>query len=709
MDVSEDMDISLSQSGRSNISTAQQNENRPGYLDYSPQNRNYDRRRNVKIRNPHYSTPGVPRNHESFAHHHYTGNNMHQPSMHLEPRVGNENTPPISATPLRGPWRYMEVNFPQNNPIQNIYNSIPEYTSEDTLSDEFDESDVDIRTPARSNIRRLQQGQRGPLPTQSYNNAEDRETTNPSSLYQRSTAAAPYYRYSPRNLPQAIITRQILTPSCSPKRSPNVISPPRPIIRSPLNLGISAFNKVSPQKGAQYLDNSLIHSAPRNAVFTIEPPNTDEGENNPRNTAEQNIGNTIKDFPSSPSRVLSNSRVTQPYSPRQILLATVHQSPRSESGPMNESAIEEYNYRVLNNLENANVSPRTSPRRNSTPFLHRARTLFQKKNIINDALEIPENNYSPIPIQKYATKPKQVFQSSSKSTQQSITVKESNSHIRLPNSPSKTAHGKEDPRKNITSQHLSQDIEDNGETSDNINLIVSTKNTCHENIDIPFVTKEPNSAHLKKGPFESAAYPTSHANFPSTSKKKIIPDKNKKREINLLLESNSFYGISTEETYWNENKPMTRTKTRAASRKNICNGNIVDGRDNYLKLNASGNMMERDEQICANAFSRKKQNTPDILENNTPDTVFKVPFPPTVLKKAERKEAGMHSNKEIDKLPSAPALDQEGSTNGLTEKLYLKNWTPKLKGRKVLIEGDLLNFGYVYYLKTFKIVGEIKI
>ena len=70
-----------------------------------------------------------------------------------------------------------------------------------------------------------------------------------------------------------------------------------------------------------------------------------------------------------------------------------------------------------------------------------------------------------------------------------------------------------------------------------------------------------------------------------------------------------------------------------------------------------------------------------------------MPLPPSA-----RSKANISKMKDHLRQNKMQVLDDRSSSNCTTpdkeNELYLKNWVPKLKGKKLLVEGDLLDFGY---------------
>ena len=104
-------------------------------------------RRLVRIRNPQYITPHTSRRQVNHVHQldeNYEYHVATSPSLRF--KTGNQSS--VSATPRRGPWRYMEVNNQWNPPDSHPHlndNSFSSYIpSQDTLRDEFDGREFDM-------------------------------------------------------------------------------------------------------------------------------------------------------------------------------------------------------------------------------------------------------------------------------------------------------------------------------------------------------------------------------------------------------------------------------------------------------------------------------------------------------------------------------------------------------------------------------------
>ena len=81
-----------------------------------------------------------------------------------------------------------------------------------------------------------------------------------------------------------------------------------------------------------------------------------------------------------------------------------------------------------------------------------------------------------------------------------------------------------------------------------------------------------------------------------------------------------------------------------------------------------------------------------LAQHGLQDTIFKVPLPPRTRAKINKEGSEENINEE----KTINTLIKESKSQEVAElqsELYLKNWTPKLKGKKLLLEGDLLDFG----------------
>ena len=724
----ENMDISLASSRHTNTGSVHQQNIRKGYLDYPPQRRVGDRRRHVKIRNPRCITPGAPRNPVSYAHHHYTGNNQYQPSVQQRPIIENVNQE-ASATPRRGPWRYMEVvGFPHNIPSQNNHNIFhANTTSEDTLSDEFEESEVDMGvTTGRSNVVRLQQqeGQCDPFIPHRYINAGDmkRFPTTSSPYHQTKTAITGFTKNARDVHHQPIATRQILPPSSHNRSVNRNFSPTRPMIRSSPNSGADVFTNISSTRHPRnYLQSTLINDPRRISAESLEPSSIlDEDSDSQRKTNQQIHRYSSNNFALSPSKAFSKAQRVQSNSPTRKLVANVHHSPRIESMRKPKEVIADYNDGVANILEGNSVSPwtPTSPRRNSTPFLNRPRTLFQDGHAIAGTLDIPANEFSPGPMQAKTQKTKMSLGSSRQSSQVSAAV-ESNMQMPLLKSPHRALYEIHDLGTNKAPLYSNSDIEDNLGSTDNANLdTLTNKNTRNDAIEDTQIISQ-KSYHEERPPEIEIEQEPPSTKFSSTVTKYSIVKGSKstgaQREIASLLASNSFYGILNNQELCSRGEHNTRQGKRCASLRstdNISNASIIDGSDksplhplknirqkitrNKKYLDTSSEMSETENEKCENV-PRKEQQRADKHHSTMSNAVFKVPLPPTTLAKTKtnREKVDSFNNTNSDKCSSTADPKGEGATLKQTDELYLKNWTPKLKGKKLLIEGDLLDFGYV--------------
>ena len=163
MDISqENMDMSFASSQNSTAYPLHPQSFQHGYFNYERQHPEGAQRRQVRIRNPHYITPGASHTPISYAHHHHSASHPYSQAI---TQVGGANQPSFSATPRRGPWRYMEVNdqwIPENDILQNTSNVYPSNTpSEDMLSDEFEGFEGDlVAEQERRDVERMQQQER---------------------------------------------------------------------------------------------------------------------------------------------------------------------------------------------------------------------------------------------------------------------------------------------------------------------------------------------------------------------------------------------------------------------------------------------------------------------------------------------------------------------------------------------------------------------
>ena len=117
MDVSpEDMDMSIASSHNDiHMHPAQYSSRRRQLANFGTQYCEPNDKRLVRIRNPQYITPHTSRRQVNHVHQFDENYEYHvatSPSLRFN--TGNQSS--VSATPRRGPWRYMEVNNQWNPP-----------------------------------------------------------------------------------------------------------------------------------------------------------------------------------------------------------------------------------------------------------------------------------------------------------------------------------------------------------------------------------------------------------------------------------------------------------------------------------------------------------------------------------------------------------------------------------------------------------------
>ena len=154
-----------------------------------------------------------------------------------------------------------------------------------------------------------------------------------------------------------------------------------------------------------------------------------------------------------------------------------------------------------------------------------------------------------------------------------------------------------------------------------------------------------------------------------------------------------------------ETEPAKEKKGKSASfisTKDISNDSTITKGNNSCLLQINDERQHNKPTKISSkmqAKTRRKEdqnnsiiNSRESPKNDRQDAVFKVPLPPRTRAKTNKDENGEKFYE--DKTIHAATKASEG--HEITDhgsELYLKNWTPKLKGKKLLLEGDLLDFG----------------
>ena len=660
MDISQDLDQPDEfPRHQQNIRTAN------GYYDYTPERRmDVNRRRHVKIRNPHYITPGPPIS-RPYAHHHYPPGNHYGPSPQ---GLAMEHTgQDISATPRRGPWRYLPV-LPRNPTVSNHNIVPPPETSEDTLSDEFEESEVDMGKS--SNYRQ-------PMPT---------------------------FINRPRDVVQQPNTNQLAVPHyLSPRKAINQ-SPSRMIIQSPNALNKSFVQDRSPRgpSSRQYSQNQMrTPDSSFRRTQNIQPTDCNALEDEYYRTAS-NDDHTDRNSPADFSSISLNvhSKHVKSKSPREP--ASMRNSPRFKqiskqtSHPPKASPSRIQEHIDADNWLSTSVTPftPTSIRRNSTPFLNRPKATNLDGKTIVRALQTPANELSPVMNQPNS--PKQVNDASPESEACDMPIAQAKSILMTTSSGKYFGinQAKKPPRerKRDSGEEETDTISDY-HSAENLQRIVPLNSTT-----VSEQRTNQDSYHIQRPPEADSA----KSGVSAVSLKKP----RRYNELEALKNSNSFFGTFLDESQSFSIDGTTRHTRRSDSVASTSSNVFIDSdgghkaRGRYIKnmrkssdtslKNTSDNKGERD-----NGVSMNSKKIPSTKRSMQPDAnIFKVPVAPVVVRKANTKSKGSAALQPHSTTSSPITVKGTLSEEQLNEAyLYIKNWTPRIKGKKLLFEGDLLDFG----------------
>ena len=676
MDISqENMNMSFASSQNSNAYPVHPQSLQHGYFNYDRQRREGAERRQVRIRNPHYMTPGASGTPINYGHHHYSTNNPYSQASAQVSSVGSVNQSSFSATPRRGPWRYMEVNdqwIPENDLLQNTSNVYPSNTpSEHMLSDEFEGFEEDlVAEQERRNLERMQQHDRqniGYIPARCIGRREINHPPQTSS-YGHTPTALQCIRKSTIDVQQHQLVPQQMLHSCpSPRISDAINRSPKKQVRSS-NVGRYGLDSISPSTHSSHYSNRNT-SAIQGLCEGVETINTSTENTEDSFTNEQISRNATNNFSPSSKKDFSMLQHIQSKSSIKNKFSSLTQSPRAESN-IHDQILRNNEETVDCCSELLSICPQ-SPLRNSTPFLHRPRTLFQTTHPERTSRKVLANKISPV------SKPNEEDPVVYRSCETRHVVSTS-------------------PKLNKSSPLIKSSVEMKAKGQNTRQVSTTNKNPITDRRTME-TGVEPVSSDDQLGLTKSKPHSYKRSQKPSIQK-----------ELASLLSSNSFHGY-IDEHYLNKERKLRSVTCKSKSvfnndvtpKKGKCAKSILlrdrthSNKDRGKLIEISADPVHLQDDNCTTRYLKKVEST---VHKPTTDGVFKIPLPPRTRSKAnisKEKDQLQELIQDLDDVSS----DDITLTNERTA-FYLKNWVPKLKGKKLLVEGDLLDFGYV--LNYFK-------
>ena len=654
----QDMDMSVASSNNSiHVYPTHYPSTEQQYVNLNGQYHGENNRRLVRIRNPQYETPNASMGVYNYVHPYNDHNEYHVASSpSLRVKSGHQSS--ISATPRRGPWRYMEVNnqyIPPNSHPQISNNAFSSYVpSQDTLSDEFDEEELDPEVSRRQTIEESIPNEteiQGYMPRRFTRTEEidyDPLSSPPSHVYNIDS----YGRYSPKKFSHKHTNPNHNIPSCSSPRTPvhARISPRQYHVRS-----THAERRLPQMSSPSYHARDCTN--PQLITQKTKRPNANSSKFSrdpvyPKVTNENIRKRVISDFSPTHGKYKWQDKPISSGAPFEKHL------PNSTSVVLLEPMLQ--NHEITHNDISSNRHERlgidedfdTSPRRNSTPFLHRPRTLFHDKFSKTNHIDIHSDNCNLSPSQANS-KAQNELENSCQSTQPCI---------------------KE------TSNRVSNRYQSKNKSKSYTKRICKTqKATVQKNSD------EENS--------ESQHTNCDHGQKVQAQLKETTKSPKIQKELASLLSSNSFHGIL------NENQNRERRPIRLKAQANKTNQGQLS--NSVVKPHCTSVASKHVKNITnesVDAFGSKDSNVETRAINRTDTSlsttddggVFKLPLPPCKQLQKPKIPPKNNSCKDAKRL----GVSIENSKMSLHDNdLFLKNWTPKLKGKKLLFEGDLLTFG----------------
>ena len=653
--------------------TAHQNRVRIHPAEYPSRRRQYanmerqylDRgdKRLVRIRNPEYVTPSAPSMRViNYAHQYNDNSEYHEATSSSFRPPQSDNQSSISATPRRGPWRYMEVNnqWPQPDSHPQPSNSgFSSYVpSQDTLMDEFDGRDFELEVVRRQNHEEEVQNEREieNYVARRYLRQEERNYEvfpSPDSYAYTSNS---HETYSPRSRFPRESNQNHRLPTGSSPRTPEFahVSPTKHYARSPQ--GMRHINNVyTPSFQGRHL------SSPRVTSQTAIAGNPDslqfahnilhQKANIERERKRVTRGVSINDG----RHVLQENNISTASSSR---INPLNSTPSLMPEPMIQDDNERQNkesfsrYDPLESIDATNASPR----RNSTPFLHRPRVLFQEKCSQTKNTAISSDIRSP-DIDQMNDRMSDAMEKGSPSRQHKQSVTEDDIGLESKGSNHRTKN-----TKNRQNSDLQQKIK---------TPINSAATSSESELEAP---KRPKISDKK---------------LRETNKRPKI-----QKELASLYSSNSFHGfLSDDDTNGKRNSRSKRQIQECSDTKSLKPSSKTTypskTSEQFKTVKNNRNVSISDEEANATKTSSIKEK--DMSVNTTvDDSVFKLPLPPSVRPKTRNSNK---SNTNISKNISSKktSLNTHNETSEGNDERYLKNWTPKLKGKKLLFEGEVLN------------------
>ena len=238
------MDVPITpRQNRIRIHPAQYPPTRRRHVDMERQYHDKTNKRLVRIRNPEFVTPSASSMRVINYAHQYSGDNTeyHEATSSSFQPHQSDNPSSISATPRRGPWRYMEVNNqwlqPDSHP-QSSNSAFPSYVpSQDTLRDEFNGRDFDMGIARRQHHDEEIQNEREieNYFARRYLRQEERNYEEFPSPESYAYTLNSHDTYSPRSrFPKESNQSHRLPSGTSPRAPENAhVSPTKHYIRSP--------------------------------------------------------------------------------------------------------------------------------------------------------------------------------------------------------------------------------------------------------------------------------------------------------------------------------------------------------------------------------------------------------------------------------------------------------------------------------------------
>ena len=657
------MNMSFASSQNSHVYGLHQNIQRE-YHNISPDRKHLliNNKRHVRIRNPRYVTPGVARPHKSPVRHH-NRNLLHMPTTLLEPMDCNASPSAFSATPRRGPWRYMEVNDQWVTPNGIDPNNLLEnQNTEDILSDEFDdcglEIDRDVNRVCHNTLRNTYQS-----PHNSNEGLRLRKYNKTSSPYSLSSSSKCFPKRQSQFSQKQMDTHQVL-------RSPSASNHKSRILCSPKNIDIyssddiieeldrSPKTRYSPQRVAFNRDSNRENACLQKSVIADIELGTKGMKLYKCEPRKQTA---------SPNTFFVSPTKTSSTSPSKRQFRTLEFPLKGKSSSLNHS---------LMGVEDARNTP-SSPFRNSTPVHHRPRALFQGENSDKNLPEMSVHGITPVTKLSRTKKPLSL------------------SYQDPPVHPYRT---KSRERTLMSVGRIDDALEYHTPRNEVAHICETDKERPnHTNSSINHPSFQNQNSSQPDGHDDSVL---SIQNKISAKRKPTGPKISK--ELALLIASNDYYGICTEKEIFNkENEPMKTRRLRLESPQQQSNdtSSYTKGlkATEYLSnesINSTSTKKFALSQCKTTQYNKNEHlnllscsNIVDISNDNA----FKMPLPPksrkirnTVFNKENK-----FSQKDKEDLygQAVEAYDKNISDNELS----LKNWTPKLKGKKLLIEGDLID------------------